>query len=226
MIRRDYLLRLIEEFVAVVTRVAGLTNAGKWEEASGLTNSQFKALAGADVTDLLRMSETEFIARLAEGDTSFGIREKIFMTVRLFKENGDVLKAQGKIEESRACYLKGLRLLLDSIASEPTALRPDFLPSVEAFLIGLGDSPLNLETNAMLMRHFEQMREFGKAEDILFNMLDAEPTKVELLDFGIGFYGRLLRMDDETLELGNLPRTEVGAGLSELERRRSGLMAV
>lgn len=223
MIRRDYLLRQIEEFVAVLARMAGLTKAGQWEEASSTANSQFKALAGADLTELLRMSDTELLARLAENDTSYGIREKISMVARLFKENGDILRAQGKIEESHACYLKGLRLLLDSIANEPTAPRPDFLPSVEIFLIGLHDGAMNLETNAMLMRHYEQMREFGRAEDFLFNMLDAEPANIELLDFGIEFYQRLLRMDDETLELGNLPRAEVNAGLAELNQRRSGL---
>jgi hypothetical protein len=63
MIRRDYLLRQIEEFVAVIAKMAGLTKAGQWEEASSTANSQFKALAGADVTELLRMSDTELIAR-------------------------------------------------------------------------------------------------------------------------------------------------------------------
>lgn len=223
MIRRDYLLRQIEEFVAVLTKLAGLAKAGRWEEASSAAAAQMKALAGADVTELLRMSDTELIARLAEGDTTYGIQEKISMVARLFKENGDILKGQGKLEESRACYLKGLRLVLDSVANEPAAFRPDFVPSVEAFLIGLHESSLDLETNAMLMRHYEQLREYGKAEDSLFNMLDADRANVELLEFGVGFYDRLLRLDDETLELGYLPRAEVKAGLAELKRRKFDL---
>lgn len=220
MIRRDYLLRQIEEFVAVLARMSGLTKAGKWEEASSTANSQFKALAGADVTELLWMSDTDLIARLAEGDTLYGLQEKISMVARLLKENGDVLRGQGKIEESRACYMKGLHLLLNSIADDPAAPRPDFLPSVETFLIGLHDASLDLETNAMLMRHYEQIREYARAEDFLFNMVDAEPGNIELLDFGVGFYERLLRLDDETLELGNLPRGEVKSGLVEVERRK------
>lgn len=225
MIRRDYLLRQIEQFVDVLMRITGLTKAGRWEEASAEANSQFKALAGKDVTELLRMSDTELVARLVEGETSFGIQDKIFMVARLFKENGDILRAQTRIEESDACYLKGLHLLLDAIANEPTAPRPDFVPSVEAFVIALHDSSLSLETNAMLMRHYEQFQEYGRAEDNLFNMIDAEPGNVELLDFGIGFYERLLRLDDEALELGNLPRAEVKAGLAELNQRKSKLMA-
>jgi tetratricopeptide (TPR) repeat protein len=226
MLRRDFLLRQIEEFVAVLTRLAGLARSGQWEEASSAAKAQIKALAGADITELLQMSETELIARLAEGDTSFGIQEKISMVARLFKENGDILKAQSRIDESHACYLKGLHLLLDSMANDPTAPRPDYLPSVEAFLISLNDSPLSLETNAMLMRHYEQIQEYGKAEDGLFNLLDAGPANIELVDFGIGFYERLLRLDDEALELGNLPRAEVNAGLEELKQRRSRWLKV
>jgi Family of unknown function (DUF6483) len=70
------------------------------------------------------------------------------------------------------------------------------------------------------MRHYEQAGEHARAEDALFNMLDAGPANTELLDFGIGFYQRLLRLDDETLEVGNLPRAEVNAGLAELNQRK------
>lgn len=224
MIRRDYLLRQLEQFVVVLEKLAGLGKAGKWDEASSVADSQFKELAGGEADELLRMSDTDLIARMAEGDTIFGIQERISMVARLFKENGDILRAQGRIEEGHACYLKGLHLLLDAIADDPTAPRPDFLPSVETFVIALHDSPLSLQTNAMLMRHYEQLREYAKAEDSLFNMLDAEPGNIELVDFGIAFYERLLRLDDEMLELGNLPRAEVSAGLAELNGRKSKLI--
>lgn len=224
MLRRDYLLRQIEQFVAVVMRMTGLTKAGQWEEASSVARAQFQALAGEDVTKLLQMSDTELLARLAEGDAGYGIEEKIFMLARLFKETGDILKGQGRIEESRTCYVKGLHLLIETVANDPTVPRPDFVPTTDSFLIALHDSPLDFETNAMLMRHYEQAREYAKAEDALFNILDAEPANTELLDFGIGFYQRLLRLDDETLEVGNLPRAEVNAGLAELNQRKSKLL--
>ena len=223
MFRRDYLLRQIEQFVAVLMKMTGLTKAGQWEEASSIVKSQFKALAGDDVTKLFQMTDTELIARLVEGDAGYGIQERIFMLARLFKENGDILKGQGRIEESDACYVKGLHLLLETVANDPTAPRPEFVPSIESFHTALRDSPLDFETNAMLMRHYEQAREYAKAEDALFDMLDTEPTNIELLEFGIGFYQRLLRLDDETLEVGNLPRAEVNAGLAELNQRKSEL---
>jgi Family of unknown function (DUF6483) len=223
MLRRDYLLRQIEQFTAVLLRMTGLTKAGQWEEASSFAKSQFKALAGDDISKLLQLSDTELIARLAEGDAGYGMEERIFMLARLFKENCDILKGQGRVEESSACCVKGLHLLLETIANDPTAPRPEFVPSVDEFLIALRDVPLDFKTNAMLMRHYEQARDYAKAEDALFNMLDADPANTELLNFGDGFYQRLLRLDDETLEVGNLPRAEIDTGLAELNQRKREL---
>jgi len=73
------------------------------------------------------------------------------------------------------------------------------------------------------MRHYEQTREFAKAEDTLFGILDAAPTSAKLLDFGKLFYQRLLGLSDRVLAEGNLPRPEAQAGLAELEKRRANL---
>ena len=133
------------------------------------------------------------------------------------------LAGQGRLEESRAYYLKGLHLLLDTFGRNEISERPDFVPAVEAFLTGLRDAPLPAMTNAMLMRHYERTGEFAKAEDALFGMMDAEPDRVELLDFGRLFYQRLLGLTDDALIAGNLPRPEVKAGLAELDTRQARL---
>ena len=70
------------------------------------------------------------------------------------------------------------------------------------------------------MQHFEQIGSFGKAEDQLFEIIATEPNNPAVLDLGIGFYQRLLQENDPVLQEGNLPRTEVEAGLAELQERR------
>ena len=125
------------------------------------------------------------------------------------------------MEESRLYYLKGLQLLLDIFGRNEIMERPDFVPTVEAFLTGLRDAPLPLPTNAMLMRHYERIGEFARAEDVLFAMVESEPANVELLDFGAAFYRRLLELSDDALAAGNLPRAEGQAGLAELDRRKT-----
>jgi len=221
MIRRDYLLRQIEQFVAMLAKIAGLARDGQWPGASATVAGEFQRLAGANGPEVLKMSDTELLARLIEGEPAQGVETKAFMLATLLKSNGDLLAGQGRLEESRRYYLKGLQLLLDAYGRNEITGRPDFVPAVETFLTGLYDAPLPLPTGAMLMHHYERVGEFAKAEDILFGLLDAEPAKVELLDFGAAFYRRLLGLSDEVLAAGNLPRAEVEAGLTELEKRKA-----
>jgi Family of unknown function (DUF6483) len=222
MLRRDYLLRQMEEFVAAMAQLIGLTKNAQWEEASTMAGAQFQALARTSADELLRMSDTELLAQLIQGEPTHAVESKIFMLATLFKTQGDVLAGQGKFEESSPYYLKGLHLLLDTFARNEMAKRPDFAPTVDAFLITLHDTPLPLNTNLMLMRYYEQTGELAKAEDMLFAMVEPEPGNVELLNFGIVFYQRLLGFTDRTLVAGNLPREEVKAGLVELEKLKAG----
>jgi hypothetical protein len=145
------------------------------------------------------------------------------MLATMLKVNGDLIAGQGRVEESRLYYLKGLDLLLDTFGRNEITERPDFVPAVEAFLTGLRDSPLPLKTGAMLMGHYERTGEFAKAEDVLFGMVETGPAKVELLDFGMAFYRRLLGLNDDALTAGNLPRAEVAAGLAELDGHKARL---
>lgn len=64
MIRRDYHLRQIEQFVATLARIAGLTKNEQWQEASTTADDEFRRLTGMAGSDVVRMSETELLARL------------------------------------------------------------------------------------------------------------------------------------------------------------------
>jgi len=223
MIRRDYILRRIEQFVAMLAKIAGLAKDEQWQEASLSVAGEFQRLTGVDGPEVLRMSETELLARLIQGKPTLLVESKAFMLAALLKTNGDLLAAEGRMEESRWYYLKGLQLLLDTFGRNEITERPDFVPAVETFLAGLRDAPLPLPTSAMLMRHYERIGEFARAEDVLFAMVESAPSSAELLDFGAVFYRRLLELKDDTLAAGDLPRAEVQAGLTELDRRKAQL---
>jgi len=223
MIRRDYILRQIEQFVAMLAKLTGLTNEERWQEASTTVAGEFQRLTGADGPRMLRMTGTELLAALARDVPTQVVESRAFMLTTVCKANGDVLAGQGQSEESRQYYLKGLQLLLETFGRNEIADRPDFVPAVEAFLAGLGDAPLSLPMSAMLLRHYEQTREFAKAEDILFGMLEAAPANADVLDFGAAFYRRLLALGDDASAAGGLPRAEVEAGLAELEKRGAHL---
>ena len=170
---------------------------------------------------MAHLSETELLARLIRGEPTQAVREKTLILTALLREAGDLAARQARAEESRACYLKGLHLLLETLAREEVSTFPDFVPRVEMFAAALHDSPLPLKTQALLMQHYERSGEFGKAEDALFAMLEAEPGNTGLVEFGVAFYQRLRGQSDASLAAGNLPRAEFEAGLAELRKRRA-----
>ena len=226
MIRRDYILRMIEEFMQVLARINSLKREQLWQEADNVIDDEFKRLVGCGAQALMQLSDTELLAKIIQGAPTQVLHQKAQPLTTLFKETGDVATAQNRIEEGRSCYLKGINLLLETLAHSDPSDFPDFVPRVETFVIPLQDAPLPLTTQARLMQHYEQVGAFGKAEDVLFAMLESEPNEPGLLNFGISFYQRTARQSDASLSDGNLPRAEVDAGLAELQRRNTSQVRV
>jgi hypothetical protein len=221
MIRRDYILRMIEEFFQALSRIKSLKSARQWREADASIDQEFQRLIGADAQSVAKLSETELLARLVRGEATLAVPEKTLLLATLLKEAGDVFAEEGRQDDSRTSYLKGLHLLLDTLGRREVFECPQFVPKVEEFVIALGDTPLPLETEARLMQHYERTGEFGKAEDALFAMLDVEPENGPLLELGISFYRRLEGQSDVQLIDGDLPRAEVEAGLADLNGRKA-----
>lgn len=221
MIRRDYILRMLEEFFEVLSRIRALQNGQKWGEASEVAEKELRKLVGLGAQDIARLSETELLALVIKGEPTQAVREKTLLLATLLKEAGDIAAGEERPGDSFSYYLKGLHLLLAVLAREEPFDCPAFVPRVEGFLAAMGDFVLPLSTQAMLMQHYERLGEFAKAEDALFAMLEPEPNNPALVSFGIGFYQRVKHHTDDALEQGNLPRAEVEAGLGQLLARQA-----
>jgi hypothetical protein len=220
MLRRDYILRMVQEAAALLSRIRSLKKDERWSEAGVDVNAKLETLVDANVQTVVNLSTTELLARVIRDESTLAVKEKTVFVSALLKEAGDIATAQNRDEEGRGCYLKGLDLLLDVLREGDTYEFPEFMPRVEMFVCALAETALPLSTQAALMQHYERTGQFAKAEDCLFSILGAQPDNTELLDFGIGFLKRLESQADRDLTLGNLPREEVQSSLAELQERR------
>jgi hypothetical protein len=225
MIRRDYILRMIQEFFEGLSRIKALKREQQWDEATSAMDQEFNRLVGAGADAVAQLSETELLAKVVQGEPTPVVRHKILLLTTLLNEAGDVAAAQDRVEESRACYLKALHLLLDALTSNEVEICPEFVPKVELLVEAMGTSPLPMRTYALLMHHYERTGQFAKAEDAFYNLLEGQPDNREIMDFGISFYERLQSQTNTALEEGNLPRAELEAGLAELSQRKTALSA-
>jgi len=221
MIRRDYIVEMIEEFAQTLMRIRALRQGGRWAEAWQAVDAECEKIAAAGARNLARLSETELLARVAKDQPTQTVRARLFLVISLLQEAGDIATAEGRLEDAREIYLKALHLLLNVSAEQDPAGHPAFVPRVEALVHCLADAPVPVRTQVMLMRHYESTGQLAKAEDTLFSVLDATTNDPASIELGFAFYQRILRQNDATLMAGNLPRTEASEGLRELQRRQS-----
>lgn len=219
MIRRDYILRMIEQFMQLLGRLKSLKQGQQWDEASRTVDDGFQRLLRSGAGALAPLSHTELLALLIKGESTLAVGQKARLAAALFKEAGDLAVVQGRNDEGRVFYIKGLHLLLDPLTLDETEERPEFVPQVAVFVGALQDRPLPPETLARLMHYYERTGDLAKAEDYLFELLDAGASHPELVKFGEAFYQRLGNLSDPQLAAGNLPRSELESGRAEFRRR-------
>src|SRR5437870_2314795 len=108
MIRRDYILRMVEEFVRALVRIRDLKEKQSWNEARTEIEGELKQLFAASFQEIEEMSETELLGKLIASDSAFVVKEKALILATLLKESGDVAAGRGDKVQGRALHLKGL----------------------------------------------------------------------------------------------------------------------
>jgi hypothetical protein len=222
MIRRDFILRMIEEWGRALAQIRALRQGGRADAAREAVDAECEKLAAMGVAGIVALSDTELLARVSEGQFAQTVHLRTLAVIALLTEAAGIGDAQGKTEEARQIYLKALRLLLEVLSQEDPGGFPEFVPKVEAIVTALQASPLPAQTLTLLMRHYEGTGQFAKAEDALFSILDAVGAEPAALGFGREFYERTLRRSDASLLAGNLPRGEAEQGLAELQHLAPG----
>ena len=224
MVKRDYLLRVIEQLGvawAGVLRLAGLRQGGQYEEAGqgidqlsrqylGLSAGALRARPAEELIGLVRLGST-----IGAGDAATA--EKLLLLGALLREDAALREAQHDGDGAAASGLKALQVYLTVVVGEGVT-DERALDAIGPLRERVAAYELPLAVRDLLWRFHEQTGDFADAEDTLFHLLDDDPA---LLPDGIAFYERLLTLPDEDLRAGKLPRDEVEAGLAELREREA-----
>lgn len=224
MVRRDYLLRVIEQLGVAwggVLRLAGLRQGGQYEETGQAIDQLSRQYLGLNAGSLRTLSADELIGLVRLGSTigagDAATAEKLLLLGALLREDAELQAAQADDDGAAASGLKALQVYLTVVVEE--GVRDDrALDAIGPLRERLTAYELPLAIRDLLWRFHEGVGDFASAEDELFTLLDDDP---ELLPEGLAFYERLLTLPDETLAAGNLPRDEVLAGQAELREREA-----
>ena len=168
MIRRDYFLRMVEEFAEMLSRIRRRIAARQYDEAGGDLDRAFLDLIGKGADVASQLSETELLAQLTLNEPTHIVRQKSLMLIALLQEAGQLHIAENRDAQGHACWLKALDLSLTLQLQDTDFELPEFVPKIEMLHEQLREVPLPLRTQAALWRHYERIGAYGKAEDVYF----------------------------------------------------------
>lgn len=218
MYKRDYILTLIEQFSRFVARIAFLRETERYEQAYSEIDHYLKEVFGLSLDGLMGMDDEAILEHLSERG-GLDIRE-IVALADVLKEAGDLYVHQGNEERPHICFMRALELDLHAIGDGSYDHTFDLPAKIDALLRRLEGNEIPMPIKRRLMSLFEKERRYADAEDLLFDLVDSGDRS--LIAEGIAFYDRLMKLTDDDLEQGNLPRDEVREGRRELESLAKG----
>ena len=217
--KQDYVLDLIEQLKGTIPYILDMVKSGNYAEAHDLINQVFRELIGVGSDGLVRLTDEDILREL-QADAKIAWEDKAFYLATLLKEDADIYEEEEKEEQSVPRYNTAVLLLIHIALHDPDRAA-EHRDSITEITTILEEYQLPAKTYDALMRYYETIGDFAKAEDLLYEWLDADPEFFASDDpnpvaSGIAFYERLLAKSDVELAQGNLPREEVESALKEL----------
>ena len=216
MIRRDYILRMVEELAQMLGRVVSLKDRQEYEQAMreiGLALAQLeKTPAGDPNTAPLE----HWLALCAKETAAHG--PLLIAVADLLNEQGELLQLQNKVSESRRSQAIAIGLYVEAILGGHSFVSVELLDRIETLLARVSGTPLPASVLRRLLGYFEARGRFAQAENTFYDWLETGDT--DAATAGAAFYERLAGKTDAELERGGLPRAEAEQGRRDLQNKR------
>lgn len=216
MIRDDYILRMIREFSQMLTHILGLNRARAHEQALGAIEDAYQRALKLDSALARKLAARDLVDLMALGDQTILARDRCLFLAALLQAEGAAHGKRGDEDGWFAAAVKALEVTLATFLRWDESDLPEYAPALADLRAELAAFVLPDETARLLITYFERAGQFARAEDVLFEAIEARLDASEWRQIGIDFYERLLGMSAAALLAGNLPRAEVEAGLVEL----------
>lgn len=205
---------MIETLSAALQKILLMKQTNNYDGASAELNVTAKKLIGLELEHIRTFTDDRIIElTLLEKDTA---AVKLYVTGLLLKEDASIAYAGGSTDKSTDLYLKSASLLLEAYLQDNRPVYSDHAFLIEESANKLNGFNLPEVISQKLLVYYERTGQFGKAEDTLFELIEAYPAHI---NEGILFYERLLKKNDDELIKGNLPRKEVTESISLLKNK-------
>jgi tetratricopeptide (TPR) repeat protein len=206
---------MIRQFTGVLARIIGLKSAGQYQEALKETDQTLELFFGIDA-ELIKSLDDESLYAILMKNEALDV-EKPGYIAYLFKEAGDIYKLQNQKFESINCYVHALHFSLKISNLSETSLPSDISQMIDELIQKLDTNNLEVNTLWDLFCHYENEKEFAKADQMLSRLAARIDSKANAVDEMKSFYKRLLELSDKELATGGMSQAGIQQKLKELE---------
>lgn len=216
MLESGYTKKLIEQFKAALAEVNDLRTSNKMADALEVIQNAFSSIFRLNSMFFDSVSLSNLIDILKVN----GIieKDKAIIISKLLEEEADLYEKLGKENESFHIYIKSMSLFIEAYFCDREAELTDYLNDIDIIFSRVSDYKLPNDVLIKLVCYFEDKKMYSSSEDMLYEYLENCNYDNDAVNFSINFYGRLLKKNDDELECGNLPRSEIEESLKNLER--------
>ena len=163
MLTEDYLIRRINQAIALLLHAVGLRKNGQIEAAFTDIDIALELLIGLRSNLIKEMGDASILQMLTvhgELDT-----ERLALVADLFKEEGLLFMVEGKLPAGRQDLLRALSFSLEVALADMAALRPEQIASITEVGKWVNGQPLSMELQVSLFNYDQEL--LAKADSVL-----------------------------------------------------------
>jgi hypothetical protein len=209
MVQTDYIMRIIEQFAAILWAIIFNKKAQNYDLALEKINEAYNGLLHFNPEEIKNLDYNEII----EKNTFNAIldMDNIEIIATLLFQEADILeRIDGTNKISLKYYEKSIKLFLILFNGANKYCQNN----IEEIIAKLENYETENEIIFKLYEYFLKSGTYGKAEDKLYNLRENNYPNIK--NEIETFYKKLLEKDDIVLEKGNLPRKEIIEAIKEL----------
>ena len=163
MLTEDYLIRRINQVIALLLHAVGLRQNGQIQAALTDIDIALELLVGMRSHLIKGMSDASILEMLTvRGELDM---ERLALVADLFKEEGQLFQAGNQPQAARQDFTRALSFSLEVALADMASLRPEQIASIAEVAQWLNGQPLSMELRVSLYNYTQEL--LAKEDSVL-----------------------------------------------------------
>lgn len=220
MLTEDYFMRMINQMLAVLTKILYLKEAGQYQEAQQIINQSLEELLGIPA-DLLKGMDDSSVMNILTTQGEL-VSDRLYTVAKLFELEGDLLIDQYRPKEANLDHMRALTFFLEIAIEGENQYSSEIHEKIDNLQQKLSNQDLNIDTYYRLFDYYEQMGNYKLVEHQISNLIRSHQDSSVILPGIIAYYEELLEKNDQELSAGGITRFEVQKRLNSFNNQVIG----